>query len=94
MSQDLGIILRDLRDGSGPSIMLLFGDDFRVREASKAILEVITPDSSQNVSVDRYDGRSCSWDEVEVALMTPSLFASTHTVVVDDAPYFAPAQRK
>lgn len=94
MSQDLAGILRELRDGNGPPIILLFGDDFRVRAASKAILEIITPDSDQNVNVERYDGRSCSWDEVEAALMTPSLFATCHTVVVDDAPYFAPAQRK
>lgn len=94
MSQDLGGILRDLRNGTGPSILLLFGDDFRVREASKAIHEILTPDSDQSINADRYDGRSCSWDEIEAALMTPSLFAATHTVLVDGAPYFSPAQRK
>jgi len=94
MTQDLGKILRDLNEGHGPSIFLLFGDAFRVREASRAILNVLTPDSSKAVNAERYDGRTSAWDEVEAALMTPSLFAATHTVVVDDAPYFAPTQRK
>jgi len=72
----------------------LFGDDFRVREASKAIRKILTPDADLSVNAERYDGGSCSWDEVEAALMTPSLFATTHTVLVDDAPYFSPTQRK
>jgi len=91
---DLGKILRELGEGCGPSIMLLFGDDFRVREASKAILNVLAPDSNKTANAERYDGRTCAWDQVEAALMTPSLFAATHTVVVNDAPYFAPPQRK
>jgi DNA polymerase-3 subunit delta len=94
MSQDLNKILRGLREEHGPSVLLLFGDDFRVREASRAILNLVTPGANKGLNVERYEGRSCVWDEIEAALMTPSLFASTHAVVVDDAPYFVPPQRK
>lgn len=94
MTQDPGKLVRDLSQGRGPSILLLFGDDFRVREASRAILDIVAPDAEKTLNADRYDGRSHGWDEIEAALMTPSLFAAKHAVVVDDAPYFAPAQRK
>lgn len=94
MAQDLESLLGGLREGKGPAIVLLHGDEFRVRGASRAILKLVAPDSDQGLGISTFDGRSVSWDEVEAALMTPSLFVSACTVVVENVPWFAPPERK
>ena len=94
MAQDLETLLKGLREGSGPAIMLLHGDEFRVRGASRAILNLIAPDSDRALGTSAFDGRSTSWDEIEASLMTPSLFVSACSVVVENVPWFAPAERK
>ena len=94
MAQDLETLLKGLREGGGPAIMLLHGDEFRVRGASRAILNLIAPDSDRALGTSAFDGRSASWDEIEASLMTPSLFVSACTVVVENVPWFAPAERK
>ena len=94
MAQDLEALLGGLREGKGPAIVLLHGDEFRVRGASRAILKLVAPDSDQGLGVSTFDGRAASWDEVEAALMTPSLFVSACTVVVENVPWFAPPERK
>lgn len=94
MAQDLETLLGGLREGNGPAVMLLHGDEFRVRRASRAILGLVAPESDRGLSTSTFDGRSASWDEVEAALMTPSLFVSACTVVVENVPWFAPAERK
>ena len=94
MAQDLETLLGGLREGKGPAIVLLHGDEFRVRGASRAILKLVAPDSDQGLGVSTFDGRAASWDEVEAALMTPSLFVSACTVVVENVPWFAPPERK
>ena len=94
MAQDLETLLKGLREGGGPAIMLLHGDEFRVRGASRAILNLIAPDSDRALGTSAFDGRSAPWDEIEARLMTPSLFVSACTVVVENVPWFAPAERK
>ena len=94
MAQDLETLLGGLREGKGPAILLLHGDEFRVRGASRAILKLVAPDSDQGLGISTFDGRAASWDEVEAALMTPSLFVSACTVVVENVPWFAPPERK
>ena len=94
MAQDLETLLKGLREGQGPAVILLHGDEFRVRGASRAILNLVTPDSDRALAISTFDGRAASWDEVEAALMTPSLFVSACTVVVEYVPWFAPAERK
>lgn len=94
MAQDLETLLKGLREGEGPAIILLHGDEFRVRGASRAILNLIAPDSDRALGTSTFDGRATTWDEVEAALMTPSLFVSACTVVVENVPWFAPAERK
>lgn len=94
MAQDLETLLGGMREGKGPAIVLLHGDEFRVRGASRAILKLVAPDSDQGLGISTFDGRAASWDEVEGTLMTPSLFVSACTVVVENVPWFAPPERK
>lgn len=75
-------------------MVLLHGDAFRVREASLYILRILVPRESDAFSISRFNGRMASWDEIEGALRTPSLFSAAQVVVVEDAPYFTVAQRK
>lgn len=94
MAQDLETLLKGLREGEGPAIILLHGDEFRVRGASRAVLNLLAPDSDRALGTSTFDGRAAAWDEVEAALMTPSLFVSACTVVVENVAWFAPAERK
>lgn len=94
MAQDLETLLAGLREGKGPAIILLHGDEFRVRGASRAVLNLVAPDSDRALSTSTFDGRAAPWDEVEAALMTPSLFTPACAVVVENVPWFAAAERK
>ena len=94
MAQDLETLLTGLREGKGPAIILLHGDEFRVRGASRAILGLIAPDSDHNLGTTTFDGRSASWDEVEAALMTPSPVRLRLQRGGGSVPWFAPAERK
>ncbi len=94
MAQDLETLLGSLREGKGPALILLHGDGFRVRGASRAILGVLAPDSDRGLGIAAFDGRAAAWGEVEAALMTRSLFVPARTVVVENVPWFAPAERK
>ena len=94
MAQDLETLLAGLREGKGPAIMLLHGDEFRVRGASRAVLNLVAPDPDRALGTSTFDGRTASWDEIEAALLTPSLFSPACTVVVEYVPWFAPAERK
>ena len=87
-------LLKSLREGKGPSIILLHGDEYRVRSTSRTVLEIVAPDSDRGLGTSRFDARTAPWAEIEAALLTPSLFASTCTVVVESVPWFAPAERK
>ena len=94
MAQDLEALLQALRDGKGPAIMLLHGDEYRVRGARRAILEHLAPGSGTSLAVSRFDARAASWGDIEAALMTPSLFAPACTVVAESVPWFAPPERR
>ena len=94
MAQDLEALLQALRDGKGPAIMLLHGDEYRVRGASRAVLECLAPGDGASLAVSRFDARTASWGDIEAALMTPSLFAPACTVVAESVPWFAPPERK
>lgn len=94
MAQDLKALLKSLREGGGPAIVLLHGDEYRVREASRAILNLVAADTDRALGTSTFDGRSTSWDEIEATLMTPSLFVLACTVVVENVPWFTPAERK
>jgi len=94
MAQELELLLKGLDVRRGPAIILLHGDEFRVRGASRAILDKVSPGAESALGISTFDGRTSPWDEIEAALLTPSLFSPACTVVVEHAPWFAPAERK
>ena len=88
MKRTLESVLADIRNGKGPSLLLLHGDDYRVHSAGRAILDLLVPPEKRDFNLERFDGRAAPWDEIEAALMTPPFFSGAKTVVIENAPYF------
>lgn len=94
MKRDLKTILADIAEGKKPSAMLLFGDDLQVQEACRAIVDLVVPESQRDFNLERFDGRSVAWDQVQASLMTPPFFPGTKVVWVENAPYFFSREQK
>src|ERR1051325_6575164 len=87
-------ILADIRKGAAHPLLLLHGDDFKVRSGAPALVDALVPGENRAFNLERFDGRSASWDQVEAALMTAPFFPGVKTVWVESAPYFASAENK
>ena len=94
MKRDLPTLLSEIRQGKGPSLLLLHGDDFRVYAATQAILDLLVPPENRSFNLERFDGRSVSWDEIEAGLRTPPFLSGTKAILVENAPYFVPRENK
>lgn len=94
MKLDLKTLLAEIRGGRPYPLVLLYGDDFRVDQATKAILDRLLPARDRALSIERFDGSSAGWDEIEGALRTPPLFADRKVVLVEKAPYFLPREQR
>jgi len=77
-----------------PSLLLLYGDDFQVRGATAALINDLVPSQNRAFNLEKFDGRSAGWDEVEAALVTPPFFPGKKVVLVENAPYFLAQERK
>lgn len=87
-------LLAEIRQGKIPTILLIHGDDFLVHEACKALLDLLAPAEGRAFSLERFDGQTVSWNEIEASLRTPSLFPGRKTVWVENGPYFQTQERK
>jgi DNA polymerase-3 subunit delta len=94
MKANLESILAEIGKGKPPAMLLLHGDDFQVRAAVQAVLDVLVPPENRDFNLERFDGRSASWDQIEASLMTPPFLSGTKTIWVESAPYFASAENK
>ncbi|HEY3304880.1 MAG TPA: DNA polymerase III subunit delta [Candidatus Binatia bacterium] len=94
MKANLESILAEIRKGKPPALLLLHGDDFQVRAAVQAVLDLLVPPENRAFNLERFDGRSASWNQIEASLMTPPFLSGTKTVWVESAPYFASAENK
>jgi DNA polymerase-3 subunit delta len=91
---NLESILADIRKGESPALLLLHGDDFQVRAATQAIVDLLVPAENRDFNLERFDGRTVPWDQIEASLMTPPFLSGTKTVWIENAPYFASAENK
>ena len=87
-------ILTDIRKGVAHPLLLLHGDDFKVRSGAQALVDALVPEENRAFNLERFDGRSASWDQIEAALMTAPFFPGIKAVWVESAPYFASAENK
>src|SRR5690606_30879499 len=69
-------------------VLLVFGDDFQVAESCRAVVDRLVPVEQRAFNLERFDGRSAPWEQIESSLMTPLFFSGKRLVWVDNAPYF------
>jgi DNA polymerase III subunit delta len=87
-------IIADLRKATPHPLLLLHGDDLKVRSGAKSLVDILVPEENRAFNLERFDGRTASWDEIEAALMTAPFFPGSKIVWVENAPYFASAENK
>jgi DNA polymerase-3 subunit delta len=94
VKRDLKTLIEDLKGGKGPQLLLLFGDDLQVQETCNAVLDLIVPLDHRGFNLERFDGRSASWEQIEASLMTPPFFSGKKLLWVENAPYFFSREQK
>lgn len=94
MKRDLVTVLSGVKNGTGMRCLLLFGDDLRVQETSKTIINSLVAEEQRGFNLERFDGRVAPWEDVQVALMTPPFFTGTKVVLIENAPYFISREQK
>ena len=94
MSSSLESIRAAIAQDHVPSLLLLYGDDYQVQAALKALLDDLVPSENRAFNLETFDGRTAAWEEIEAALMTPPFFSGKKVVLVDSAPYFLAQERR
>jgi DNA polymerase-3 subunit delta len=94
MKRDLPSILNELKSGKGPRVLLLFGDDLQVQESCQQVVDLLVPDDQRGFNLERFDGRTVIWDQLEGSLMTPPFFPGKKVLWVENAPYFFTREQK
>lgn len=94
MKRDFSTVAADIKNGKGPRLLLLFGDDLQVQEACKAIVDLLVPENRRGFNLERLDGRVASWDQIEASLMTPPFFPGIKLLWAEGVPYFVTREQK
>jgi DNA polymerase III subunit delta len=94
MKRNLEQIVADIKENRGPQLLLLFGDDLQVQEACKTILDNLVPEGQRGFNLERFDGRSTPWDQIEGSLNTPPFFQGKKMVWVENVTYFISREQK
>ncbi len=94
MKRDLERVVGDIKKGSGPRFLLLFGDDLQVQGACKALVDLLVPESERGFNLERFDGRSTAWDQIEASLNTPPFFPGEKVVWVENVTDFISREQR
>ena len=94
MKRDLAAVIRDLSNGRGPQLLLVFGDDLQVQEACKTVVELLVPEAHKGFNLERFDGRAVAWDALQASLLTPPFFPGKKIIWIENAPYFQSREQK
>lgn len=94
MKADLARFIAELERGNAPRLLLIFGDDLQVQEASKSVLDLVVPVAQRDFNLERFDGRSATWEQIEASLMTPPFLPGKKLLWVENAPYFFSREQK
>ena len=94
MKRNLEQIVADLRNSKGPQLLLLFGDELQVQGGCKTLLDNLVPESERGFNLERFDGRSALWDQIEASLNTPPFFPGKKVVWVENAAYFISREQR
>ena len=88
MKRDLENVVAAIKNSRGPQLLLLFGDDLQVQGACKTLLDNLVPENQRGFNLERFDGRSAPWDQIEASLNTPPFFPGKKVVWVENVTYF------
>jgi DNA polymerase-3 subunit delta len=94
MKRDLGNIIADIKSNRGPQLLLLFGDDLQVDAACRTIVDQLVPEDQRGFNLERFDGRSAPWDQIEASLNTPPFFPGKKVVWIENVTYFTSQKQK
>jgi DNA polymerase III subunit delta len=94
MQPDTRTLLNELKSGRGPHLVLFFGDELNVDEACKAMVDQLVPPQSREFNLERFDGRTATWDQIEGSLMTPPFLPGKKVLWVENVPYFYSREQK
>ena len=94
MKRDLKTVIADLKSGKGPQLLLVFGDDLQEQDACRTIVDLLVPTDRRGFNLERFDGRSASWDQIEASLVTPPFLPGKKLLWVENAPYFFSRDQK
>src|SRR5215813_9050794 len=94
MQRDTRSLLNELKSGRGRHPVLFFGDELNVDEACKAVLDQLVPPQSRGFNLERFDGRTAIWDQIEASLMTPPFLPGKKVLWVENVPYFYSREQK
>ena len=94
MKRDLQTVIADLKSGKGPQLLLAFGDDLQVQDACKTIVDLLVPTDRRGFNLERFDGRSASWEQIEASLVTPPFLPGKKLLWFENAPYFFSRDQK
>ena len=94
MKRDFSAVVADIKNGKGPRLLLLFGDDLQVQQACKAVVDLLVPENQRGFNLERLDGRATTWDQIEASLMTPPFFPGKKVIWVESVPYFVTREQK
>src|SRR5215207_9227402 len=88
MKQNFDTFLANVGKSISPALALIFGDDLQVQSACKSLIDVVVPSDGREFNLERFDGRSAAWDQIESSLMTPPFLPGKKFIWVENASYF------
>jgi DNA polymerase III subunit delta len=94
VKRDLAAVIGDIRADKGPPFLLVFGDDLQVQETCNTIIDLLVPEGHRSFNLERFDGRSVTWDRLEASLLTPPFFPGKKVLWVESVPYFFSREQK
>ena len=94
MKRDLKTVIADLKNGRGPQHLLVFGDDLQVQDTCKMIVDVLVPIDQRDFNLERFDGRSVSWEQIEASIATPPFLPGKKTSLGRECAVFFLARSK
>jgi DNA polymerase-3 subunit delta len=94
MKRNLEQIVADIKNNRGPLLLLLFGDELQVQGACKTLLDNLVPESQRGFNLERFDGRSAPWDQIEASLNTPPFLPGKKVVWIENAAYFISREQR
>ena len=94
MKHNLENIIADIKSNRAPQLLLLFGDDLQVDAACRTIVDQLVPQDQRGFNLERFDGRSVPWDQIEASLNTPPFFPGKKVIWVENVTYFTSQEQK